>query len=98
MEKSNHMYPPWGTRFREPGTELRFLNNKYYLYQVKAQYDPQTKKSKKITGRLLGRITEQDGFIESSKKKLADKASAAIDVSKIATREWGFTLRLWRGF
>ena len=51
--KQKHTYPQWALNHRKPGTELRFLNNTYYLYQVSAVYDPVSKKGKKKTGPLL---------------------------------------------
>lgn len=89
--KQKHIYPQWALNHRKPGTELRFLNNTYYLYQVSAVYDPVTKKGKKKTGPLLGKITESNGFIESAKKILKQKAFNPIDYSKISIREFGFT-------
>jgi transposase len=86
-----HVYPAWALAHRKPGTELRFINNSYYLYQVAAFYDPIRKKGRKKTGPLLGKITEKDGFVPSDKKILKDKAQVSIDSSKIVIREAGFT-------
>lgn len=71
MKESIH--PQWATKFRKPGTELRKINNRYYLYQVTNKWNKETKRSKKITGRLLGSITEKEGFKESDKYKLSKK-------------------------
>jgi len=60
-------------KFRKPGTELRKINNHYYLYEVTSKWDKEKKRTKKITGRLLGSITEKDGFKESSKYNLSKK-------------------------
>lgn len=86
-----HNYPIWALDHRKPGTELRFINNTYYLYQVSAFYDPIKKKGRKKTGPLLGKITEIDGFVPSDKKTLKDKVHLSIDFSKISVREAGFT-------
>lgn len=87
----NHKYPDWAVAHRKSGTELRFINNTYYLYQVSAYYDPVLKKGRKKTGPLLGKITKEDGFIPSEKKVLRDKAQQHFDASKISVRECGFT-------
>jgi hypothetical protein len=63
-------HPLWATKFRTPGTELRLINGKYYLYQYTTVYDPVKKRAKKISGNLLGSITEQDGFLASAKHLL----------------------------
>ena len=61
------------------------------MYQVSSVYDPVKKKGKKKTGALLGKITEDGGFIQSSKKILLEKAGNSVDYSKITIREFGFT-------
>jgi uncharacterized protein YueI len=83
------IHPNWATKFRQPGTELRLINGKYYLYEVSSKYDPVLKRAKKITGRLLGKITEQDGFIISSKDKLRQRAEQPIIVDTLTTKEYG---------
>jgi len=83
------VHPLWATEHRKPGTELRFINNKYYLYAVTSKYDPVLKRAKKITGNLLGKITETDGFIISSKDKLRQKATQPVRVDSLTTKEYG---------
>lgn len=89
---SKYIHPQWALAHRKPGVELRFINNRYYLYACKGVYDPISKKSKKITGKLLGTITEKDGFVESEKRLLVGKASKGLilDASTLSVREFGF--------
>lgn len=92
MAKPNKSpHPEWATNHRKPGTELRLIRDRYYLYAVSSRYDPELKRAKKITGKLLGTITEESGFIESEKRKLVEKAARGIDPSTICVREFGFT-------
>jgi hypothetical protein len=37
MKETKH--PQWALQHRKPGTELRLINGKYYLYQYKTVYD-----------------------------------------------------------
>lgn len=83
------IHPNWAIEGRKPGTELRLINGKYYLYAVSSKYDPVLKRAKKITGKLLGKITEQDGFIISSKDTLRQKAAHPIIVDNLTTKEYG---------
>jgi hypothetical protein len=83
--------PQWATKHRKPGTELRFIRGKYYLYAVGSVYDPVTKKGKKITGKILGSITEANGFVESAMRVLNRKADNPVDFSTIAVKEQGFS-------
>jgi len=87
--KSPH--PKWATDHRRPGTELRLIRGRYYLYAVSSQYDPVRKRAKKITGKILGTITQENGFVESAKRQLLQKAARGVDPSTICVREFGFT-------
>jgi len=69
--------PAWALPFKEPRTEIKYINNKYCKYEVSYQYDISRKRSKKKTGRLLGRITETGGFIPSSKNALRQENEQA---------------------
>ena len=78
--------PNWALPFKEPHTEIKFLNGRYYKYSVTYQYVPERKRTIKITGSLLGKITEKDGFIPSEKNKLRQSASA---VPKVDIKTYG---------
>jgi len=87
---SSSPHPQWATKFRAPGTELRCIRGKYYLYAVSSKYDPVKKRPKKITGPLLGSISESGGFKKSAKKSLSEKAASSVDPARISVREFGF--------
>lgn len=87
--KKKSVHPEWATIHRKPGTELRFIGGKYYLYSVSSKYDPVLKRAKKISGKLLGRITQEGGFIVSDKDRLRQKADGSIKVDKLTTKEYG---------
>ncbi|MBP8977593.1 MAG: transposase [Bacteroidales bacterium] len=76
-----------GTEIPKKGTELRFLNGHYYLYEVTSKWNPEKKRSQKVTGKLLGKITEKDGFIESEKARLRRQNS----ISSLTVKEYGFS-------
>ena len=80
------IHPKWATKHRSKGTELRLLKGNYYLYEVSSKWDPVKKRPKKITGKLLGKITKEDGFIESDKAKLRKRE---LVVSKLSVKEYG---------
>jgi len=69
MKKTKSVHPEWALKHRQKGTELRLINGTYYLYQVTSKWNPDKKRSQKITGKLLGKITSE-GFHESDKDKL----------------------------
>lgn len=93
----NSVHPAWATKHRKSGTELRLISGKYYLYAVSSKYDAVLKRAKKISGKLLGRITEADGFIISDKAKLRQKAEGPMKIDKLTAKEFGtqeFVLQL----
>ena len=87
--KINH--PDWATKHRKPGTELKFIGGKYYLYGVKSAYDKATKKSKKISLGIIGRITERDGLIPSEKNDLKEKNKYSINPAELFSYEYGYS-------
>ena len=62
--------PDWIQKYKEPRTEIKRIKNGFYKYEVDFLYNKEKKKTVKKTVRLLGKITEKDGFVISSKDKL----------------------------
>lgn len=83
-------HPDWAIKHRFPGTELRLIRGKFYLYEYKTVYDQATKKPKKISGKLLGSITEKEGFKESNKRKV-EKMPLGMLSSNVVVKEFGVT-------
>jgi hypothetical protein len=65
--------PDWVQKYKEPRTEIKQVKNGFYKYEVAYVYNKQKKKTEKKTIRLLGKITQEDGFIPSSKNELRRK-------------------------
>jgi len=86
MKNSNH--PEWALANKRKGTELRLINGKYYLYEISSKWNPEKKRSVKITGKLLGKITETEGFIESEKERLRKQQ---LQIERIQVKEYGIT-------
>ncbi len=87
MAKIKH--PDWVTTHKKPGTELKVINNRYYLYGVKSQYDKVLKRSKKISLGILGSITQEHGFVVSEKKELKEKSNKSLSVKEAFCLEYG---------
>ena len=66
--------PNWMQKYKEPRTEIKRIKNGYYKYEVAFVYNKEKKKTEKKTTRLLGKITETEGFIPSSKDELRRKS------------------------
>ena len=89
MEQKQPSHPQWALKFRTEGTELRFINGRYYLYAYKTVYDKVKHKPKKVSGQLLGSITEKDGFVASAKRKLENTTTEASAITTIRCKEYG---------
>lgn len=72
--------PEWVQKFKEKCTEIKCINNTYYKYEVKYKYNALKKRTDKITVRLLGKITEEEGFIASDKDALRQKVDLVPNV------------------
>jgi len=79
-------HPQWALKHKKKGTELRLINGYYYLYAVTSKWDPEKKRARKITGKLLGKITKDHGFTESDKEKLRKRE---LTVSRLTVKEYG---------
>ena len=79
------MYLPlWVQKYKEPRTEIRKIKNTYYKYAVGYKYNPEKKRTDKITKELLGKIMEQEGFVPSPKHVIKQK-NVQIPVGDIKT-------------
>jgi transposase len=90
MKKRKSPYPNWINKHRKPGTEIRKFGDKFYLYEVSSYYDKEKKKGRKKTGKYLGSITEQEGFVAASLMKVS-KSYKGVDIKSISTKEYGFS-------
>ena len=84
--KKKALHPDWALACKRKGTELRLLNGKYYLYQVTSKWNPEKKRSIKITEKYLGSITEAEGFVESEKARLRRQQ---IQIERVQVKEYG---------
>jgi len=66
--------PDWIEKYKEPRTEIKWIKNGFYKYEVAYVYSKEKKRTEKKTMRLLGKITESDGFVPSSKDLLRRKS------------------------
>ena len=73
------MYPDWVLKHKKKGTNISYINGRYYLYAVSSVWNKEKGRAQKITNEYLGRITE-DGFIPS--KKRTEKREAPVTVKE----------------
>lgn len=65
---ANH--PQWALDQKRPGTELRCIRGKYYLYECSSFYDKEKKKTRKKTGAYLGMVTEDRGLVPPRRRQM----------------------------
>ena len=61
-------HPDWALKYKTKGTELRCIRGKYYLYRISSFWDKERKVTRKVTHEMIGRISEQHGFILKGEK------------------------------
>lgn len=69
-------HPEWALMHKTKGTELRLIRGKYYLYEITSKWDKEAKKTRKITLRQIGTITEEHGLVPTGLKKRGRPASS----------------------
>jgi transposase len=83
-------FPDWVITHKRKGTEIRHIGGHYYLYSISSKWNPEKKRAQKITGKIIGKIS-QEGFVPSSKDELRQKAAIGPDLSKIVVKEYGLS-------
>ena len=61
--------PSWVLKHRQKCTQAVKISGHYYLYRISSRWDAEKKRSVKVTGEYLGRITE-DGLIPPKHKRV----------------------------
>ena len=46
--------------------EIREISGHFYVYEISSKWDSEKRKAKKVTGKSIGKITVQDGFIPNA--------------------------------
>ena len=52
---------------KPPKTEIKHIGKGWYLYECTSRYDPELKRSRKISGKCLGAITPT-GLVQSQRR------------------------------
>ena len=81
--------PEWVEKFKEPRTEIKKVGGHFYKYKVEYRYNKQKKRTDKVTVGLLGKITQEEGFVPSEKDLLKRQAERSVDPSKVDIRMFG---------
>lgn len=89
MEKPSNTFPDWVLKHKQPNTEIKKINDRFYLYGVKSVYDKNKKRAKKVSLGILGSITEDKGFVPSPKKELKLKGEKTYHNKKVLAVEYG---------
>ena len=79
--------PDFILQFQKPeNTEIKHIRGHWYLYERHNKYDPSIKRSRKVSGKCLGRITEQ-GLIPTKRRLVSvDQNLKSVTLLKSALR------------
>lgn len=77
-------YPDWVLKHKRKGTEIHTRGNNYYLYKISSKWDPEKKRSRKITEKFLGTITPE-GLIKPKQEQFMES------LNNISVKEFGAT-------
>ena len=84
--KAKNIHPEWALKHKKPGTELRLMKGRYYLYEVSSKWNKEKKRAQKITGKILGRITEDRGFTPSG-----EKTQSSLQIKEVFVKSSGLS-------
>ena len=56
--------PTWVKASKRPkSTEVRLISGHFYDYKISSKWDPKKQRAKKITGKLIGKITKEHAYL-----------------------------------
>ena len=85
--------PDFVTSYQRPkNTEIKKIGNYWYLYERFSKYDPATKRSRKISGKCLGKLTAE-GLIPTTRRLVKESSQGVANVSDVV--EAGAVLFFW---
>lgn len=88
-------FPSWALQHRKPGTELRKIKGHYYLYSISSRWDKATKKTKKTTGPIIGKINPDGVLVPSIRRDGKREEKLTRDplelTHTISTKEFGLS-------
>ena len=65
-----HERPEWIINYNKPmGTEIKYINGHWYLYERKSVWDAEKGRPKKKSGKLIGTITQSGLILKQEKSK-----------------------------
>ena len=74
--------PDFVTAYPRPkNTEIKKIGNYWYVYERFSKYDPVIKRSRKVSGKCLGKLTPE-GLVPT-KRRLVNVSSQRSEVCKI---------------
>jgi len=75
-------HPDWVLKYKQKGTEIKKINENYYLYRISSYWDKEKKRSRKVTQKYLGVIT-QDGLKKSKQEQIIE------NIKNISVKKFG---------
>jgi transposase len=84
------IHPDWVLAQKRKGTAIHCIKGYYYLYEVSSQWDPVKKRPRRITGKLIGRITPE-GLTPSGQRQPRQSSAQQERLSQLTVKEYGIS-------
>ena len=85
--------PDFVLSYQKPkNTEIKKIGNNWYVYERFSKYDPAIKRSRKVSGKCLGKLTPQ-GLVPTQRRLVKESDRRPTKVSDVA--EAGAVLFFW---
>ena len=85
--------PDFVTSYQKPkNTEIKKIGNNWYVYERFSKYDPAIKRSRKVSGKCLGKLTPL-GLVPTQRRLVKESDQRPARVSDVA--EAGAVLFFW---
>lgn len=83
-------HPDWVIKHKKPGTEIRKIREKYYLYGYTTVWSKEKKRAQKKTTKQIGIITEEFGLIPTGMSKKGRVPAGASKIKEDIPLETNF--------
>jgi transposase len=83
-------YPDWVVAQKRKGTAIHYINGSYYLYEVSSRWDKDKKRPVRLTGKSLGRITEE-GLVPRSERPSRKDLKQIDHLKDVSIKEYGIS-------
>ena len=83
-------HPDWVLKHKVPNSEIRNFNGKYRIYAITSKWDPEKKRTKKVTLKQIGIINQEFGLIPTGMSRKGKVPKGESKLKSAAPLETNF--------